>query len=102
MAVSISTDTLASGPGRARMRRQTSRPSVSGSIRSRITRSGACCCSCSRPVAPSPAWLKAKPDCVRYSPTICARRASSSIIRSWGVLMRFMVVHREQAGLNAP
>ncbi|MCY1558085.1 hypothetical protein D9M68_949900 [compost metagenome] len=73
------------------MRRQTSSPSMPGIIRSRMTSSGWMSCSCSRPASPSAAWVTSKPDWPRYSTTIVARRASSSIINSWDVMGVFVV-----------
>ena len=67
----------------ARMARQTSSPSISGSMRSRTSASNdprRCRSSPSRPVA---AWATSKPASPRYSPTMAARRGSSSTRRMW-------------------
>src|SRR5207253_2330413 len=86
LAVSIRIGTCPAGLGSARTRRHTSRPSMSGSIRSSTSKSGIApaggSCNSARPALPSSACVTPKPERSRYSPTICARRASSSIICS--------------------
>src|SRR5512146_2938370 len=76
-AVSISTGVSA----RARSRRQTSSPSMSGSVRSSTRASNGSRASRSSPSLPLPAAETRKPAWPRYSDTISARRGSSSISR---------------------
>src|SRR6185503_7263889 len=66
---------------RARIRRQTSKPSRSGSITSRSTAWKAPPARRERPFSPRGATVTSKPFPARYSETMAARCASSSIMR---------------------
>src|SRR5713101_6856768 len=63
----------------ARILRQTSRPSLPGSIRSSKTRSGRLFRRAARPRGPSPAVVTSISCLPRYSATSAPRRASSSM-----------------------
>src|SRR5471032_495470 len=97
-AVSISTGMS----DMARSWRQTSRPSMSGSIRSRITASMSPAVMCSSAARPLGACVTRKAAWLRYSVSISARRGSSSTSRIWSGMGFMVEVHADHSTDRRP